>query len=1004
MFKNNSLIVILWIMFAVPIVTTTAATDLFVSEYVEGSSNNKAIELYNGTGSSIDLLADHYTIEIYFNGDNFPERIMFLEGVVANNEVFVLAHALAAPAILTQAHQTSGGSWFNGDDMIILKKDDTILDVIGQMGIDPGSQWGTGLLTTQDNTLRRQLDICTGDTESTDDFDPALEWEGFEVDTFDGLGTHLTTCSGVDIPPTVANTEPASGATAIATNTNLLIEFSEAVTVTEPWYTIACELGQIPPFTVSTTNSSRYLLSNEDQFTLGDTCTVTVDANQVLDQDVPLENLSTDYSWHFDIVTSIAGCGDSATKIHTIQGDGKTSPERGLIHTIEGVVTKELLADNQQKGFFVQEEESDMDNNPATSEGIFVYNNHIEVNERDIVRVTGKVTEFFGLTELTQIQEILTCSQDAELPAAITILLPVDEGGLERYESMRVTFPQTLTVNSNYNLGRYGEIILSYGRLLTPTQIVTPGAEAQIWQADHDRNQIALDDNSLSSYPDPIIYPNPQLTASHTLRSGDTVTQLSGVLGYNYGKYRLYPSQTPSFNSVNHRMMTPTPVRGKLKIASFNVQNYFNGDGLGGGFPSGRGASTITELFRQRSKLIEAIVTIAADIVGLIEIENDGYGANSAIQDLVNGLNAATTANAYRFINPGLAKLGTDAIAVGLLYRPDTVTPIGPALINNDGAFARKNRPPLVQTFAHLETGEIFTVAINHFKSKGSSCESTGDPDTGDGQGNCNLTRTQAAHELAAWLATDPTGSGDPDFLIIGDLNSYALEDPITALKEQGYTDLIAHFIEDIAYSYVFNGQSGYLDHALASENLIDQISDVTIWHINADEPAVLDYNEEHKSASQLINLYSIDPFRASDHDPVIIGLFPDHCKQLATYSHDSRQAYLPYIEIPLYTNMDGNPIAATGLYSGVLEIPFGFADFAIKELTFLDTIEQSKSCHTKFIPETRMLYIPNLIMPTQVPYLNGKLMPGFEIECSASLQQSVIRPTVFSLTTFECP
>jgi len=184
-----------------------------------------------------------------------------------------------------------------------------------------------------------------------------------------------------------------------------------------------------------------------------------------------------------------------------------------------------------------------------------------------------------------------------------------------------------------------------------------------------------------------------------------------------------------------------------------------------------------------------------------------------------------------------------------------------------------KNRPALAQTFAQQTTVEKVTVVVNHLKSKGSPCDALGDPDTGDGQGNCNMTRTHAATALSVWLATDPTGSGDPDILIIGDLNAYAKEDPITILTHAGYTDLFATLVGVAAYSYGFAGQFGYLDYALSSASLTPQVTGVTEWHINADEPPVLDYNTEFKSANQVNTLYAPDPYRASDHDPVLVGL-----------------------------------------------------------------------------------------------------------------------------------
>jgi Ca2+-binding RTX toxin-like protein len=178
-------------------------------------------------------------------------------------------------------------------------------------------------------------------------------------------------------------------------------------------------------------------------------------------------------------------------------------------------------------------------------------------------------------------------------------------------------------------------------------------------------------------------------------------------------------------------------------------------------------------------------------------------------------------------------------------------------------------------------TGGVFTVAVNHLKSKGSACDDVGDPDLGDGAGNCNLTRQAAAQAMVDWLATDPTGSGDSDFLIIGDLNSYDKEDPIDAIlagsddllgSSDDYTDLLYTFIGEEAYSYVFDGQTGYLDHALANSNLLPQVTGTTVWHINADEPDLIDYDTSFKGPNQDA-IYAPDAYRSSDHDPVIIGL-----------------------------------------------------------------------------------------------------------------------------------
>ena len=198
------------------------------------------------------------------------------------------------------------------------------------------------------------------------------------------------------------------------------------------------------------------------------------------------------------------------------------------------------------------------------------------------------------------------------------------------------------------------------------------------------------------------------------------------------------------FSNDNPRTAAPASVGGTLKVASFNVLNYFNGDGLGGGFPTPRGADSASEFTRQRDKTIEAILTMDADVIGLMEIENDGFGAESAIADLVNSLNAVAGAGTYAYIDPGVPAIGADAIAVGFIYKPATVTPIGASAILDSSVDPQfnddKNRPALAQTFQENATGGRFTAVVNHLKSKGSSCDSIGDPNLNDGQGNCNLT------------------------------------------------------------------------------------------------------------------------------------------------------------------------------------------------------------------------------------------------------------------------
>jgi hypothetical protein len=237
----------------------------------------------------------------------------------------------------------------------------------------------------------------------------------------------------------------------------------------------------------------------------------------------------------------------------------------------------------------------------------------------------------------------------------------------------------------------------------------------------------------------------------------------------------------------------------------------------------------------------------------------------------------------YAYIDTGT--IGTDAIKVGLIYRPDVVTPIGNFQLLTSAVDPRfidtKSRPSLAQTFEVNATHARFTVVVNHLKSKGSDCNDIGGPDRGDGQGNCSQTRKAAAEALVDWIVTDPTGSGDADYIIMGDLNSYAQEETIDVIKAgadgtpgtyDDYTNLISAYQGPYAYSYTFDGQAGYLDHALTFPSLTAQVTGAADWHINSDEPDVLDYDTSFKPPAQKA-LYEPNVYRTSDHDPVVVGL-----------------------------------------------------------------------------------------------------------------------------------
>lgn len=694
-------------------------------------------------------------------------------------------------------------------------------------------------------------------------------WSAASDDSFGEVNAGQTFLAAGDIPPTVTSTSPADGATGVALDSPVSITFSEAVKVDETGVSLICADKSVA-FTGTLNDAGTvYTLEPTQPFDRAESCTVTLAAGAVTDRDGKPDTLVADYSLTFTTFGAV-------TKVHEIQGTTETSPLVGQTVTIEGVVVGDFEgASPALRGFYVQEEEADQDSDPATSEGIFVFNgNANSVSVGQTVSVTGAVGEQFGQTQISA-STVTPLGTTGTVPET-TVTLPVASlNDLEALEGMLVRFPQSLVISEYFNYDRFGEIVLAQPpsglkRPYTPTSYVEPGSEAAAVADLNARSRITLDDASTAQNPSVNRHPNGQLfSLTNRFRGGDTVKNTTGILTYGFSLYRVQPTAPAAYISVNMRTPAPDPVGGSLKVASFNVLNYFTT--LTSEDSNARGADTPEEFIRQQAKIVAALKAIDADIFGLIEIENN---EDTAVQNLVNALNASVGADTYTFVPTG--KIGTDAIKVALIYKSATMTPVGEfAILDSsvDTSFIdTANRPVLIQTFDEVGTLGRFTIAVNHLKSKGSDCNDLGDPDAGDGQGNCNLTRTRAAEALADYLATDPTGSGDPDFLIVGDLNSYDEEDPIDALKAAGYTDLNEAFGGEFAYSYAFDGQFGYLDYALSSTTLTDQVTGTTEWHINSDEPDLLDYDMTFKSSAQDA-IYAPDPYRASDHDPVVVGL-----------------------------------------------------------------------------------------------------------------------------------
>lgn len=814
-----------------------AQAQLLISEYLEGSSNNKAVELSNLGATPVDL--SQYRLALYANGKpltDTPTNSLALQGTLAPGASLVLANPSANGEILAKANQTSGNLVFNGDDALVLYRGSEIVDSFGQVGVDPGTAWVSGSVSTLDMTLRRKATVTTGRTDATGPFDPALEYVAAARDDASGLG-----CSG-DGP---------------------------------------CD-GTLPPAFV---------------------CPV--------DQLVP--------------VPAIQGPGSSSPLVPA----GKFESEQA--YATRGIVTQ--VVTGLYKGFFIQDPQGDGD--PASSDGLFVYSTQANgaIVPGAEVCVSGKVKEYFNQTQLNADQLVVTQPMVALLPAVD--LVPVAGETLnqllERHEGMRVRLvpESSLVVTRNFSFdydGKRNNLVLAYGAaLIKSTQkFAAMSEEASQWALRNQQNQLVVETDAKT--PDGVLPWYPAFNAEDGyLRIGDKLNGLEGALGYSYNLFRLVASNRIDSGDIDHsgwdRVETPELAEaGDLRVASFNVLNFFTTVVGGDANPTGsnRGALTVAEFEKQRTKIVSAITRLNADVVGLMEIENNGYGDNSAIANLVAALNAAQPdeADHYRWIaSPDGQPIGTDAITVGLIYRPASVTPQGAASLivlpvqqaealdasGKPVAIKQGMRESLLQQFSSPKGDAPLTLVVNHLKSKGSACfedypdYATADPL--DGQGHCNALRVSAAKVLGESLKA--LGG---DLLLIGDMNAYGMEDPIRVLtsydpaaqprqimsasfttlagqpyeesgsalgKGYGFVNLNTRFHGTDTYSYSYEGELGNLDHALASTSLAAKVIGIEDWHINSAESNFFEYGSKY--TGQLAK--SDGPFSASDHDPVLVAI-----------------------------------------------------------------------------------------------------------------------------------
>lgn len=416
---------------------------------------------------------------------------------------------------------------------------------------------------------------------------------------------------------------------------------------------------------------------------------------------------------------------------------------------------------------------------------------------------------------------------------------------INSYVGYEVEIHDTLYIINVQNWNKYGEVELSNERQMTPTDVALPGStEYNTILNRNNTNRIILSDGLSGIYPNP----RPWTDADGTCRTGSYTTLLKGrIASTSYG-YTITPTVAPVFTG-NRR---PTTVTGlgnyNLKVCSYNLRYY-----LASNYGTGYGPDDEADAEKQHNKIIKSLAAIDADIYGLVEVQL----GQEALAKITNALNDLNNGKHYSYINDGTKVNGTYT-KVGFVYRDDLLEPLRQIQSNNTGVNNRKKG----QGFKMKSNNEQIVIMLNHFKAKSGQGRDD-NADIGDGQGSYNGDRVREATALVTFAQSCARYFGDNDIIIMGDLNAYSQEDPVRVITDAGYTNLIKKYGGEKAYSYVFGGNIGCLDHALTTPSLTAQTTGCQVFHINADESSAFDYYGYS---------YNDDMYRSSDHDPVVIG------------------------------------------------------------------------------------------------------------------------------------
>ncbi len=602
--------------------------------------------------------------------------------------------------------------------------------------------------------------------------------------------------------------------------------------------------------------------------------------------------------------------------IAEIQGtDAAVSPHAGDIATTRGVVTA-AYPTGGFNGFYLQTEGTggDTDATPGASDAIFVYGSAATatVTIGDFVEVTGPVSEFSGTTEITPAgaADVVQLADAHDPVTPLAAAYPTTEATREAHEGELLAPTDTFTVTNTYSTNQYAEIGLATGNtpLIAPTEVADAQDAPAIADvvADNAARAVALDDAASTNFLSAAnqATPLPWLSPTNPIRVGAKATLHAPVImEFRNNAWKFQPTSQVTDEGAdvatfqNTRVAAPEAVPGNLHIATFNVLNYFNTTGVdfvnaGGSCtyysdrvgnpvtdntcsPDGpRGAAEAEDLQRQQDKIVAAVNALGADIVSLEEIENSvkmigETNRDDALSTLVDALNGAAGSDVWAYApSPAAADLPDlatqDVIRTAFIYKPAQVDLVGASQVLVGSAAFNNARQPLAQAFKPAGTAdaEAFAVIVNHFKSKGSGV------DDGTGQGNANPDRVNQAGDLVTFADSFAADRGTDKVFLTGDFNSYSQEDPMQVLYAADYTPIESDTPDEWTYS--FSGLSGSLDHVLANPAALGMVAGADIWGINSGESVAFEYSRHNYNVT---DFYQPNMFRASDHDPEIVGL-----------------------------------------------------------------------------------------------------------------------------------